>query len=99
MKTIEAIKKEIRGIMDEIMGLNSQGDDRTLPLRKRLRGKLPQLRQYILYLETNPTTEFCQQEVVRLSLRIKEIMKSYVGLPEDDFLKSVITAHKKKFEK
>ena len=99
MKTIDSIKKEIRATMDEILELNFQDDKKSLGKRKRLRSKLPQLRQYILYLETNPTKEFLQQEIKRLQGRIDEIMRQYIPLDEDCYLKPAMSAHKKKYEK
>lgn len=99
MKTVKDVQKEIADIKSEVTKLDKSKEKKDIALRKRLRGKLPQLKQYVLYLETSPTKEYCEKEVDRISNRINEIMKLYIPLDADRFKKGEISAHKKSFEK
>ena len=100
MKTVKDVQKEISDLSAEIKLLDKEKDKKSIALRKILRARLPQLKQYVLYLETNPTKEYCEKEVARISNRINEILKQYVPPQEPErFTKSQLTAMKKAFEK
>ena len=100
MKTVKDVQKEISDLSAEIELLDKEEDKKSIALRKRLRAKLPQLKQYVLYLETNPTKEYCEKEVARISNRINEISKLYIPPQQPErFTKGQLTAMKKAFEK
>ena len=99
MKTAKQVKKEVENCKKEIEELMQYTDKKSVAQRKRLRAKLPRLKEYLMYLETNPAKDYVQKECDRLQNRIDEIFKLYKPLPESSFRKSEITAHKKSFEK
>lgn len=100
MKTVKIVQDEIDSVKAEIKSILRSDERKDVARKKRLRAKLPQLKQYLLYLETSPTKEYCEKEMDRISNRINEISKLYVE-PEnkDRFTKSQLSAIKKDFEK
>lgn len=99
MKSVKQVQKEIEEISIEIRILDKSKEKRDISAAKRLRKKIPQLKEYVLYLKTEPTEDYCKKEVARISNRINEIMKLYEPLDAERFMKSQVTAHKKQFEK
>ena len=100
MKTTKIIQKEMDSVRQQINELEKYEDKKSISARKRLRKKLPELKQYFLYLETNPTKEFCEKEVERLSDRINEISKLYIPPKETAiFTKKQLSTMKTAFEK
>jgi len=100
MKNANDIKKEISDLHAEIIFLDKSDDKKDVALRKKLRAKLPQLKQYLLYLETNPTREYLEKESARLSNRLNEIEEKHnpVRNPER-FTRSQVSIMKKAFER
>jgi cell division septum initiation protein DivIVA len=99
MKNIKDIQKEISDLHAEIKQLEKSRDKTDIVLRKRLMAKLPQLEQFIAYLKTNPTEEYCKKEAARLINRINEISKQYIEPQNIERLtKGQSSAMKKAFE-
>jgi hypothetical protein len=100
MKTVKDVQKEMSELTAEIKILDRKDDKKSIAARKRLRARLPQLKYYILYLETNPSEDYCKKEVAKLTNRMDEILKQYEPPQEPErFTKGQLSAMKKQFEK
>jgi len=94
MKKIVEIKNEISDIKHKIEEegvLQSQ--------EKRLRKKVPLLRKCILYLETEPSEDFCKSEVDRICKAINKRMELFAPINEEKLTKKDLAKARKDHEK
>lgn len=100
MKTLKSIQKEISDIISEIKEADRHYDKKSATLSKRLRAKLSKLKYFKMYLETNPSDDYCKKEIERIENRINKIEQLY-ELPENPerFTRGQLSLMKKDYEK
>ena len=79
MKTIPQLTKKINEITDSL-----SDKKRDKKKDKRLKAKLTLLRQYVRYLETNPTKELMNSEIEKLNNKLNIIKERFPKWCNDD---------------
>lgn len=97
MKTVKKLQKDIDEILSEMKDLNKSDNSADRRAFKRLKKRVQYLKIVLMYLETNPTKEFCEKEKLRLENRIELLMKTFSPLKNGTL--SQQNKHLKWFEK
>lgn len=99
MKTLYDIKLERENLYSEIKQLELTDEPKNLTKAKRSRVKLIQLKEYQMYLETNPSEEYLKKEVKRIENLLSAIDKLYI-LPKDHekLTKGILSKLRKPFD-
>lgn len=80
--------------------LDKSKDKKDKALAKKKRNKIPQLTQYLHYVQTEPTEDYCKKEIARIENRLDKIKKQYQPpVNEYKFTKPQLSAMKKNYEK
>lgn len=69
-------------------------------MAKKMRNMIPQLTQFLHYVETEPTEEYCKKEVARIENILDKIEKQYEPpVNKDRFTLPQLSAMKKNYNK
>lgn len=108
MKTVEFFKTEIEKLRTEMAEakklLNNPKLDEKVAKQsrgtiKRNKKKIEEYTLYLRYAETNPSKDYLEKEIARITNRINKFIELYKPLEADKFDKKVCAAHKKDYEK
>jgi len=108
MKSVQFFKDEIEKLKSEMADakklLNQPKLDEKLAKQSRgtIKRNKKKIEEYVLYMryaETNPTKDYLEKEIDRITNRINKFSELYKPLDVERFDKKTCTTHKKAYEK
>lgn len=100
MKKIEQVEEDIRNMCDDIRDHEKSKLRADKTAAKKLRKKLPVLRQCLKYLQSEPTETFVRNEISRIKTKIDLRMREFVFDEKLDLytIAKMKKEHRKKYE-